>query len=395
MKIILKKEREKSLLRHHPWIFEGAIAKIIGKPSLGETVEVLSFEEKPLGHASFSPHSQIRARMWTFAPNEQVDEAFFSQRIQKAVESRRVAFLENPSQTACRLIAAESDEVPGLIVDRYTDVLVCQFLTAGAEFWKQTILSCLQKAFPAYSIYERSDVDVRQKEGLTKQIGLLSGAEPPAQIEIQEGAAKLMVDIRKGHKTGFYLDQRNNRALLGTMAKDKTVLNCFSYSGGFSLSALHGGAKHVLNVDGSASALALSRQNHLLNGFEPASYGHIEADIFKLLREYKADGVKFDIIVLDPPKFVDNKNSLDRAARGYKDINRLAFHILNEGGLLFTFSCSGLLESNLFQKIVADAALDAQCSAQILHRLSQAEDHPTHLAFPEGFYLKGLVCKKA
>lgn len=390
--IRLKPGREKSLLRHHPWVFDGAIAQVSGEPQLGETVAVLGQTGQPLGVGSFSPRSQIRVRMWSFTPDVAVDQSLMHARIQQAI-ARRQTFLTPSEQTACRLIAAESDGLPGVVVDRYGPVLVCQFLTAGAEFWREVIVEALANAFPDASLYERSDVDVREKEGLRARSGLLRGADLPDLVTIQEGTMHFLVDVQRGHKTGFYLDQRDNRAAVATLAKGRSMLNCFSYTGGFSVAALLQGASHVLNVDSSPSILALSEKNHQLNHLTASQYDHLEGDVFRLLRQFRDEGRQFDLIVLDPPKFVESQSHLERAARGYKDINRLAFLLLNPGGILATFSCSGLMPVDLFQKIVADAALDAHRDAQILRRLTQAADHPTLLPFPEAFYLKGFLCQ--
>lgn len=390
--VILKPGREKSLLRHHPWVFDGAIAQAPTQATLGETVMVRAADGKPLAIGSLSPQSQIRVRVWTFDPTETIDDAFFQHRLAAAIAAR-ADWLTDPTSTACRLVAAESDGLPGVIVDRYAEVIVCQFLSAGADRWRKAIVNDLVDRFPGYSVYERSDVDVRRKEGLPSQTGVLHGAEPPDLIEIREGSLRLLVDVKTGHKTGFYLDQRENRVIAASLVKGHTVLNCFSYTGGFSLAAIAAGAAHVVNVDASATALELSAKNHQLNGFDPAQCTHLEGDVFQLLRQFRDEGRQFDAIVLDPPKFVEARSHLDRAARGYKDINRLACLLLRPGGLLITFSCSGLLEADLFQKIVADAALDAQREGQILRRLGQSADHPTRLSFPEGFYLKGLVCR--
>lgn len=391
-RVILKRGREKPLLRHHPWVFEGAIAQVVGKPELGETVAVWSEQKQLLGLGSYSPHSQIRVRMWTFDAVTPVDQAFFQARLARAIAARQ-PLQADPDQTAYRLVAAESDGLPGVIVDFYANVLVCQFLSAGAEAWRSTLVQCLGDRFAGCSLYERSDVEVRQKEGLPLRSGLIAGAAPLDLIEIREGQMRVLVDVRQGHKTGFYLDQRQNRAIIAGVAGQRQVLNCFSYTGGFSVAALLAGASHVLNVDASAPALAISQQNHQLNHLNPARYAHQAGDVFQVLRQLREQGRQFDLIVLDPPKFVESQSHLERAARGYKDINRLAFLLLRPGGLLATFSCSGLLPVELFQKIVADAALDAGSEAQVWQRLGQAADHPTLLSFPEGFYLKGLLCR--
>lgn len=389
--IHLKSGKEKTLRRKHPWIFAGAIHHVEGKPATGETVAVVSDNGTWLGLGAWSPNSQIRVRMWTFSPTETVDEAFFDQRLAQALTLRRT--LEATFPDAFRWIASENDGLPGLIVDRYGDWAVVQFLSAGAEYWRSEIVNGIKKLVSLKGIYERSDVDVRKKEGFLPQTGLLWGEKPPTQIMVQEGTFRIGIDVATGHKTGYYLDQRENRALVGQMAANKTWLNTFSYTGGFSLAALASGAAHVLNVDSSAAALALSEKNHHNNGFDPSHYAHLEGDVFSCLRQFRSENRLFDGIILDPPKFVESKFHLDKAARAYKDINRLAFHLLKPGGVLFTFSCSGLLEASLFQKIVADAALDAQKTVQFTRWLGQASDHPVLSAFPEGFYLKGLICR--
>jgi 23S rRNA (cytosine1962-C5)-methyltransferase len=390
-KIILKNKRDKLLRARHPWLFSGGIQQVEGKPSLGETVEVISAQGDLVGLGAYSPESQIRVRMWTVL-NENIDKEFFRKRIQQAIDSREHLGITT-TNTGYRLIAAESDGFPGLVVDYYDGYLIAQFLSAGVERWKATIVDLLAEMTQCKGIYERSDVAVRNKEGLEQQTGVLFGETPPARINIREQGRQYIVDVVEGHKTGFYLDQRDNRSLLSAYTKDKSVLNCFSYTGGFSIAALQGGASSVVNIDASESALALSEQTHALNKWDDKSVEHVQGDVFKLLREYRDKGKKFDVIVLDPPKFADNKGQIKRAARGYKDINLLAFSLLKPHGLLFTFSCSGLMEFGLFQKIVADGALDAQISARIVHKLGQASDHPTALPFPEGFYLKGLVCE--
>ncbi|HCR48503.1 MAG TPA: 23S rRNA (cytosine(1962)-C(5))-methyltransferase RlmI [Bacteroidetes bacterium] len=389
--IYLKPEKEKSLLRKHPWVFAGAIARVRETPLPGETVEVLSHKGNWLGRGAWSPISQIRVRMWTFSPEEVVDTRFFLNRLKQALSLRQNADGSFPD--AFRWVAAESDGLPGLIADRYGDWVVLQFLATGSEFWRSEIVQGIGTLFPVRGIYERSDVDVRKKEGLAPQSGLLYGEAPPMNLWIREGGFRAGIDIYQGHKTGYYLDQSENRARLGHMATGKNWLNTFSYTGGFSLAALAGGAKHVLNVDSSAHALARSEENHRQNGFDTSRYDHLEADVFKCLRGFHTEERLFDGIVLDPPKFVESKFHLEKAARAYKDINRLAFHLLRPGGVLFTFSCSGLMDAGLFQKIVADSALDAQRDVQFIHRMGQAADHPVRSTFPEGFYLKGLICR--
>jgi 23S rRNA (cytosine1962-C5)-methyltransferase len=394
MKIVrLKSGREKSLQRRHPWIFSGAIATVEGNPQAGETVRVLSASGQDLAVGSYSPQSQIRVRIWSFDPTQSITSQFFQEQIDRALTAR-TRFLNQPNLTAYRLIHAESDGLPGVIVDRYGDYLVCQFLSAGAEYYKGEIVEGLVARFPNCGIYERSDVDVRQKEGLPLITGSLVDPMPPDRIEIQEYDCRFWVDVYQGHKTGFYLDQRQNRRLAATYADQRQVLNCFAYTGGFAVWALRGGASRVTNIDASATALELAEKTIHLNHLDPGRVEYRVGDVFQELRQYRDRGRRFDLIILDPPKFADSQHQLERAARGYKDINLLAFKLLNSAGILMTFSCSGLVSADLFQKIVAGAALDADCDARILQRMTQSADHPVALNFPEGEYLKGLVCQK-
>lgn len=390
--IILKHGRDKNVRAHHPWVFSGAVDKVKGKLRAGDTVEVRTASGDSLGVGAWSPESQIQVRMWSFTA-ENIDRDFFRGRVQQALAYRQQLGITERN-SGYRLINAESDGLPGVVVDVFGEWLIMQALTTGADFWKHVIAEVLLEVIPAKGVYERSDVDVRKKEGMATVVGVLQGDTPPAFIDILEEGRHYRVDVLNGHKTGFYLDQRDNRSLLQQYAAGKTVLNCFSYTGGFSIAALHGGATHATNIDASQPALDLAAQTATLNGFAPERMENIGGDVFKLLRDYRNEGRQFDIVVLDPPKFAENRNQLEKAARGYKDINLLGFKLLRPGGLLFTYSCSGLMESNLFQKIVADAAVDAGCDARILRKLDQATDHPTRLAFPEGYYLKGLVCQK-
>ncbi len=391
-KVILKKGREKSLLRKHPWIFSGAIDSVQGDPQPGQTVQVVSQDGQFLAWGAYSPKSQITVRVWSFDKAETIDHSFFESRIQQALKLRQD--LNIPMQsTAYRLIAAEADQLPGLIVDRYQDFLVCQFLSAAAEYWKSTIVEILQQLIAPHGIYERSDVDVRKKEGLPLRKGPLQGQQPPDLLEIREHNSRFLVDLQNGHKTGFYLDQRNNRYLVQQHSAGREVLNCFAYTGGFGLAALQGGAGHVTNVEDVAGLLNLQEKNFKLNGFSADRFSNVKANVFQLLRQYHSGKRQFDLIILDPPKFVEAQSHLQRASRGYKDINRLAFALLRPGGLLFTFSCSGLMKPELFQKIVADAALEANRQVQILNWMFQAPDHPIKLHIPESLYLKGLVCR--
>jgi 23S rRNA (cytosine1962-C5)-methyltransferase len=386
--VILKKGREKNLLQRHPWIFSGAIERVEGAPGIGETVIVCSFDRKPLAMAAWSPESQIALRVWSFNPETRIDADFFRAKLQNAIAAR-----PKINSNAVRLVASESDGLPGLIIDRYADWLVCQFLSAGSEHWKNTIIEVLQELFPGLSIYERSDVSVREKEGLPLRCGVLAGSEPPERVEITENGMRLLVDIKAGHKTGYYLDQRDSRLAVRDWAANRDVLNCFSYTGGFGVAALRGGATHVTQMDSSEPALDIAKKNAELNGLDPAASEYICGDVFKELRRFRDSRRDFDLIILDPPKFVESRGQLEKGARGYKDINLLAFKLLRPGGLLFTFSCSGHMEMPLFQKIVADSALDAGRNGQILAALNQSPDHPIALNFPEGSYLKGLLCR--
>jgi 23S rRNA (cytosine1962-C5)-methyltransferase len=377
--ITLKVEREKSMLRRHPWIFEGAIEKTDGIIRSGDTVDILASDGTWLAKAAYSPESQIRARVWSFTKSEVIDNAFFKRKLEQAL-ARKQEILKKHNTNAFRLIAAEADGLPGITIDVYVNIVVVQLLSAGAEKHRSKILWSILQIFPDAIVHERSDVDVRKKEGLTPLVQTLHG-ELPDSVIIEENGVKICVDLINGHKTGFYLDQRENRRIAASYCDGKTVLNCFSFTGTFGLYALAAGATQIINVDASESALTLSAKNVSINGLDESKVTHLKRDVFELLREYKDAGTKFDVIVLDPPKFVSSKHNLSKASRGYKDINRLALSLLNENGTLLTFSCSGLMPQDLFQKIVADAAL------------AQSEDHPVSGNFPEGYYLKGLVCK--
>lgn len=386
-KLSLLRGREKSILRRHPWIFSGAVASVSGDPEPGEAIRIESADGGFLGWAVFSPASKIRARIVSFREDEPIDERLIRTRIRASVESR------SPLTTtdAMRLVFSESDEIPGLIVDRYADFLVCQFLTAAAERWTDVILDELESLLSPAGIYERSDSDIRAKDGLEPRTGTMRGEDPPELIEIQESMTRYLVDVREGHKTGFYLDQRENRTAVSLFSPGRRVLNCFSYTGGFGVAAAVGGAESVINVDVSSPVLELAVRNGRLNRIEPDHFETIEADVFKQLRLHRDRGDTFDLIVLDPPKFAESKRSVDKACRGYKDINLIALKLLSPGGLLFTFSCSGAVDTLLFQKVVAGAAVDAGRHARILRTLDQPSDHPISLFMPESRYLKGFI----
>jgi Predicted SAM-dependent methyltransferases len=390
-KLILRAGRDKSVRLHHPWIFTSAIQSIEGEPAAGATLEVCSSSGEVLGKASFSPGSQIRARMWNWDPAEEIDRGFFEKRIRSAFELRQTAKVSEAS-SAYRLIHGESDGLPGLIVDRYNDTLVMQVTTAGIETHRAEIVELLMQISGCKTLYERSDVDVRELEGLPTVKGLVAGEPIQTPLFIEENGLKFEVDLENGQKTGFFLDQRDNRELLRQYVQGKTVLNCFCYTGAFSVYAFAGGAESVLSMDSSAPALEQVNRNLAINGFGDNDSELMEADVFMALRKFRDSRKSFDVIILDPPKFAPTIAQAERAARGYKDINLLAFKLLRPGGVLFTFSCSGGVSRELFQKIVTGAAQDAGVEARILAQLSQAADHPIALNFPEGMYLKGLVC---
>ncbi|MDP2825194.1 MAG: class I SAM-dependent methyltransferase [Sulfuritalea sp.] len=383
--------KEKSVLRRHPWLFSGAIAQLDGRARPGDTVDVVSCQGRPLARAAWSPASQIRARVWSFDAEESIDHAFFKRRVAAAV-ARRAALPELAGQQGLRLIHAESDGLPGVIADRYGDTVVVQLTTAGADKWRAAIADSLHKATGCARIYERSDVEVRNLEGLEPVTGWLLGAATGEELAIAENGVNMAVDFVDGHKTGFYLDQRDNRRRVAELATDRRVLNCFCYTAGFSLQALAGGAREVVSVDSSGPALATAQRNLALNPqLDKSRALWLEADVFAELRTLRAAGERYDLIVLDPPKFAHTAAQAERAARAYKDINLHALQLLAPGGFLMTYSCSGGVNAELFQKILAGAALDAGRTARIVQRLQGAADHPVDLAFPEGDYLKGLL----
>lgn len=386
--ITLREGKERSLLKRHPWVFQGSIDK--GKADSGETVRVEASDGRFLAWASFSPSSMIRVRAWSFDEAERIDAAFFERRIARALALRARLPIESDG---VRLIHGEADGLPGLIVDRYADTLSAQFLSAGTQRWKATIADLLLAATRLERLYERSDSGVRKLEGLEPETGWLRGSGA-TEVTIREHGWKLTLDVAEGHKTGFYLDQRDNRRRFADAVRHfgvKRVLNCYCYTGGFSVAALAGGAERVTSVDSSAPALARASAHVALNGFDAARHEALDADVNQTLRDALKQGRSFDAIVLDPPKFAPTAAHAERAARAYKDINRLAFKLLEPGGLLFTFSCSGGVGAELFHKIVAGAGLDAGIDGIVCERLGAAPDHPMTVTFPEGEYLKGLV----
>jgi 23S rRNA (cytosine1962-C5)-methyltransferase len=389
--IFLKKSADSFIKRKHPWIFSGAVEKVEGNPSNGETVQILTSNNTFVGFGSYSPSSQIRVRILSFNPDEKIDSDFFRRKILASSDARK-KIIDTLQTNAYRIINAESDGLPGLIVDQYSEFLVCQFLSSGSEFNKNIIVEILNEKFKPKGIFERSDVEVRIKENLQPEKGLLKGVIPDDLVEVKENGLRFLVDIKNGHKTGFYLDQRDNRKLVSEFSKGKSVLNCFSYTGGFSVYALAAGAEKITQVEASGSAIEISNQIFELNNLSSSSVENINGDVFEVLRKFRDERKTFDLIILDPPKFAESASQISKASRGYKDINLLAIKLLNPGGILFTFSCSGHISQELFQKIIAGAALDSGREVKIIKQLTQSADHPVALNFPEGLYLKGLVC---
>lgn len=388
-KVILKAGREKSLMRRHPWVFSGGVLAEHGSAiSAGETVAVCEANGEVLGYGGYSPQSQIRVRMLSFDAAIVPDEAYVKGLVVKSVARRE-------RRSAMRLVNAENDGLPGVIADFYSGWIICQFTSALAEFWKDAIADALFAIPGCRGVAERADVDARRREGLTVGgFAVLRGEEPPELIEIDENGLKFLVDVRNGHKTGFYLDQRDARAAVRSLSSGRDVLNCFCYTGGFGIAAAVGGAKSVTQVDVSESALALAKRNAAVNNADgQTAFDHIAADVFKYLRKCRDEGKTFDMIVLDPPKFAESRSQVMRAARGYKDINLLAMKLLRPGGMLATFSCSGAITEELFDKILAEAAADAKSDFQAIGRTGHPSDHPVSLSFPEGRYLKGVIVR--
>ncbi len=389
--IRLKEGKERSLLRRHPWVFDGAIAR--GSADSGETVRVESSDGRFLGWAAFSPQSRIRARVWSFEETQRIDAPFFAASIERAIKARKLFEIKS---NGLRLIHGESDGLPGLVVDRYADTLVAQFSSCGSERWKQVIVDALLAQTGLTRLYERSDASVRALEGLPETTGWLAGSGDTG-ITIEEHDWKLSLDVAEGHKTGFYLDQRDSRRKFADHARRlqfQRVLNCYCYTGGFTVAALAGGAAHVTSIDSSGPAVERAAANVALNGFDAARTTMLDADVNASMRQFLKEGRTFDAIVLDPPKFAPTVAHAERAARAYKDINRIALSILEPGGVLFTYSCSGGVSPELFHKIVASAGIDAGVDAFVTDRMGGAPDHPMTINFPEGEYLKGLVLLK-
>lgn len=386
----LKRSREKSLARRHPWIFSGAIERVVGNPSPGQTVRVVSDTGEFLAHAAWSPSSKIRLRTWSFDESATIDANFIAARIERAIDARRALGLTD--DIACRIVFSESDGLPGLIVDRYDAYLVCQFLSAGVELWRDVIKKELERLLAPRGIYERSDVGVRRKEGLAPTSGSIAGELPPPQLELNIDGLVQVVDLAHGQKTGSYLDQRVNRRRVARHAHGRRVLDGYAYAGGFGLQCLRAGASDAVFVDSSSTALEMLRAAADRNDLS-ARCTCIQADVPEQLRAFVKTGERFDLIILDPPKFVQTAEQVTKGCRAYKDINRLAFELLNPGGLLATFSCSGHVDAALLQKVVAQAAVESDCDATIVERLGQPPDHPIALSFPESEYLKGFILR--
>jgi 23S rRNA (cytosine1962-C5)-methyltransferase len=390
LSVLVKPGREKSILHHHPWVYSGAIQKIEGTPKGGETVDLINHRGEFLARGAYSPESKIRIRIWTWDPKTAINRDYINRVLEKAVAFRKNS-INLQTTNAYRLVHGESDNFPGLIVDCYHNLLVMQCLSYGAEAWRETITESLLQLTKATGIYERSDVDIRTLEGLPLQAGPIAGEGPFSNVVINENGLEYYVDIVRGQKTGFFLDQRQNRLAVRQLSQGKQVLDCFCYTGGFSIAALAGNAQSVVGCDVSEEAIDMGKKQVALNHLDQNRISWVNGDVFVILRGMRDRDQKFDMIILDPPKFASSVSQVEKAARGYKDINLLAMKLLRPGGYLVTFSCSGSVSADLFQKIVAGAALDAGVDAQIVTQLHQAEDHPILLSFPEGAYLKGLI----
>ncbi len=383
-RVTIKAGREKPIRQRHPWIFSGAIERVDSEANDGDVIDVVSNRGDFLARGYLNRRSQIVVRLLTWNEAESIDADFWMRRLTRSIHAR-------DASAARRLVNAESDGLPGLIVDQYGEWIVIQSLTLGIEQVKNKIVEGLTAVLKPRGIYERSDVDVREKEGLPEVRGVLKGDEPPDRIEIEENGQRYWVDVKQGHKTGFYLDQRDNRRRIKLCVRGAEVLNLFSYTGGFAVAALAAGARSVINVDSSAEALSLAKDNMRLNGYAVNDADFVEADVFSYLRRLRAEKHSFDVIIADPPKLAQSQSQIERASRAYKDLNLISMQLLKPGGYLITFSCSGLVSPDLFQKIVFGASIDAGRDVQIVERLWQASDHPVLLSFPEGEYLKGLV----
>ena len=390
--VILKKGKDKAAWQHHPWIFSGAVEQVKGKVDDGDMVRVLNADREFVAYAYYNGESRVALRLLEWEESNKVDEAWWRARVKKAVQRREALFREKTTNTA-RLIFSEADFLPGLIADRFGDFISLQILTAGMEKVKSIIVDELQHLLQPKGIYQRNDALARAHDGLAAAEGVLSGEEPPAFIEVMENGLRYNVNIVEGQKSGFYCDQRENRQLVSAYTKGKKVLDCFCYSGGFTLNALKEGAAEVHSIDSSALAIETLKQNITLNQFEKLKHTTVQSDVNNQLKRYRDQGMLFDVVILDPPKYAPSRSSLEKAARAYKELNRLGLSLLESGGLLASFSCSGAMDLDTFKRVLAWAALDAGKEIQFIHQLSQPEDHPVRASFPEGEYLKGLLCR--
>lgn len=391
VEIILKRGKEKAAIQRHPWIFSGALEKVKGKPENGEVVKVFAFDSEFLGYGYYNSNSRVAVRLLEWDENQIIDKNWYQNRLKQAIASRQ--FILNGQTNTCRLVFSEADFLPGLIVDKYADFLSLQILSSGIETVKGDIVEILKSELNPKGIFDKSDATARGHEGLPIENGLLWGENPPEFLEVKENGISYHINIAEGQKSGFYCDQRDNRSILASYTDGKRVLDCFSYSGGFTLNSLAKNAKSVTSVDSSALAIETLKQNITLNKFDADKVTAIQSDVNKQLRAFKESGELFDVIVLDPPKYAPSRSAMDRAARAYKDLNRLGMLLLEKGGLLATFSCSGAVDIETFKQIIAWAALDAGKEVQIIKQFCQPEDHPVRISFSEGEYLKGLLLR--
>jgi 23S rRNA (cytosine1962-C5)-methyltransferase len=392
IEVILKKGKEKAVLHRHPWVFSGAIEKVNGKPANGDIVKLIDAKGAFMAYGFYNDQSRVALRLLEWDEAVAVDEQWFREKVAVAVAGRGSLLVPGVTNT-CRLIFSESDYLPGLIVDKYADHLAVQVLTSGIEKMMPCIIEELQRLLKPESIFDKSDASSRNHEGLQTQNIVLAGNHPPERVEVIENGIKYNINIAEGQKSGFYCDQRDNRKIVAAYAKGKKVLDCFSYTGGFTLNSLQNGAAAVTTVDSSVLAIDTLKENVLLNKFDVAKVTTIPSDVNKQLRKFRDEGELFDIVVLDPPKYAPSRSALDKASRAYKDLNRLGMLLLNKGGLLATYSCSGAMDMETFKQVLAWAALDAGKQVQFIHQFCQPEDHPVRASFPEGEYLKGLLCR--
>jgi len=390
--VVLKKGKQKAALQKHPWIFSGAIDKVKGAPVNGEVVKVLAADQSFLAYGYYNNQSRVTVRLLDWDEETVINKEWYHVRLKNAIAAR-AHVLKNQDTNTCRLVFSEADYLPGLIVDKYADFLSLQILSAGIENIKTDIIDILREELNPLGIFDKSDANARTHENLEVSQGLLWGENPPEFVEVKENGVVYHINIADGQKSGFYCDQRDNREILAAYTTDKNVLDCFCYSGGFTLNSLKQGAAHVTSVDSSALAIETLTHNVGLNGYDAAKQDSIQSDVNKQLRIFKEEGKKFDVIILDPPKYAPSRSALDRAARAYKDLNRLGMLLLESGGILATYSCSGAVDMETFKQIIAWAALDAGKEVQILKQFHQPEDHPVRISFPEGEYLKGLLLR--